>query len=371
MFGVASFLRILLILFNIREKLATLSQLVPPAIQETSDSGGYTMVYFVGSFWLIAFGALGLLALLATVYFFVERRAVAAVVLGVVGLVSVYLAIFAGTHFRVPVNHRSLLIDTVNQKVIGVREEGVQQKPLIGIKVMNWPANRQYRLIADATTGTQSATTSDKIAVLVDSTMFLDLSQMDLAGAFTAVNGDWDKFEANYLIPQMLDENRRTTAKTELLTVATQKDVWTAAFDENAQRFFTDSRKGYGIELVPGQTIMSYDFVNPADAARFDDSNTSVFLQQKRENERRALLIEAEMVGIRASMVVSTTQGTIQSMESLRQYLATVPIEERQQILDYLPILTQMEYLRLVGQQEPDLIFPPAGGPAAVIDTAK
>ena len=330
------------------------------------------MVYFVGSFWLVAFGVLGLIALFAAAYFLFERRAVAGILLGLAGVVLIYLAIFAGTHFRVPVNHRSLLIDTVNQEVVGVREQGVQKKPLIGIKIMNWPANDQYRLIADATSGTQSATTSDLIAVMVDTTMFLDLSKMDLPGAFSAVNGDWSLFESTYLIPQMLDENRRTTATTTLLTVASQKDKWTAAFDVNAQRFFEDPRKGYGIRLVPGQTIMSYDFVNDSDAKEFDESNTSVFLQTRRANELAALQIEAQMVEVRANMIVSTTIGTKEAMVIIGETLQAAPEWQRPYLMEYLQTMTGMEYLRLVGQQEPDVFFPPAsGGPAAVFDTAK
>ena len=129
------------------------------------------------------------------------------------------------------------------------------------------------------------------------------------------------------------------------------------------EEFLSQEGEGFGISLVPGRTIMAWDFVNPEDAKAYDDSNRAGYLVVQRENEQAAVKIEAETQKIRSGMVVSQAQSTVESMKLVSNYLETLSPELRGYTVSYLDYFSEMEYLRQVDQLKPDVFFPPDGGP--------
>jgi len=317
------------------------------------------MVYTVGTGWFWFYLLAALAAFGITIALFYYEAKVGGVITAVVGIVLIYFAIFAGTHFRVGVNERALLIDTVNQKIIGVRESGIQPKPLIGVRADIWPANKAYQIILDLKPGTSSSTSKDKISLWVDTKLYVDLSNMDLVNAFSAVNGGWDAFYSRYLEPQLMNEIRRTSIDFTVGDHSENRDVWSSKFDENAIAFFSNQAEGFGIRLVPGLTTMSFDFVNDDDAKSFDLAHRSVFLTVQRQNEQAALNIELGMAKTRADMLKTTAQGTIDAWTVVADYIRQQPNDVQSFLQNYMALQSNMEYLRMVSEQKPTVIFPP------------
>jgi len=330
------------------------------------------MVYTIGFGWLCVYLVLGLIGLIVALYlvftgFDHKGRMIGGLVVLVMAALLFYLAVFAGTHFRVGVNQRALLVDTVNQRIIGVRESGIQSRPLIGVKPIIWPANKSYQIFLDLEPGTASASSEDKISLWVDTKCYLDLSQMDLEAAYRAVNGDWGTFYKGYLESQLMNEIRRTSSQFSVSDHSEKRDLWAAQFDEYATAFFANKDEGYGIQLFLGRTIMSWDFVNPDDATAYDLAHRSVFLVTQRENEQAALNIEAEMAETRADMLGTTAQGTIDAWTIVADYIRQQPPEVQTFLTSYMGLQSNMEYLRMVSQQKPSMIFPPGQMPMVTV----
>ncbi len=324
------------------------------------------MIYTIGSAWLLIYALAAIACIVGGAIWIMiaisdRDRPVGGSITMAAGLVFVYFAIFAGTHFQVPINQRALLVNTIQQTVIGTRESGIQSKPLFGVDYTTWPANREFKVFIDLKPGTQSATSKNSAPLFVDTTFYLDLREMDIQAAFQAFNGDWDKFVESYLTPQFANLNRTVAQRYTTKEHETKRDAWETDFENEAKALLETN--GYGITFVSGRTIMAWDFVSDEDARAYDTANRASYLVDQRENERQALMVEVQMSQIRAGMIISTTQATTGSLREVANFLASQPAEMRPMLMEYLSTQVNLEYLRLVAQQQPATIFPPNGGP--------
>jgi hypothetical protein len=321
------------------------------------------MIYTVGSGWLAIYLLLAVVAVIAAYYAIKDYSLGVGVILFLLVPAFIYLAIFAGIHFRVDINHRALLVDTVNQRVIGVREAGVQSRPLIGVKPYDFPATKATQVFLDLYEGVASASSKEHIALLVDTKLFLDLSEVDLPSVYAAVNGDWKVFLDQYLETQLLNIVRETSTQYLVVEHETRRVDWANSFEEAVEIFFSDPGKGFGIRLVPGRTTMTWDFVYEADAEAYDSAHRTEYLIEKRLAEERALEIEVRMAEKRAEILENTAGGTIRAWGEVVDFIELQPSGIQEFLSQYMGLQANLEYLRLVGQLEPEVFFPPNGGP--------
>jgi len=331
------------------------------------------MVYTIGPIWFWVYAIAALFSIIGGLLWAFssagERESpVSGIVTLFVGIVLAYFSIFAGTHFRVKVNERALVVNQIKGEIEGERMPGVQSKPLIGVTICNWPANKAYQVFLDLQPGTASASASDQIALWVDTKLFLDLSNLDLERAYRAVNGCYDVFYSKYLETQLMNLVRLTSQDFTVLEHNTKKAEWAASFDANAEEFFQNTAEGYGIQIVPGRTTMSWDFVQPADAEAFDQANRAAYLITQRLNEQKALQIELEMARTRGEILVETSNGAVKAWEEVVSYVQGLSPETQKFLVEYMQLQGNLEYLRLVGQIQPDMFFPPSSQPNAVYD---
>lgn len=326
------------------------------------------MAITVGTGWFVFYGLFALAGLIGggiwlSISITDRRSPFPGIMVIIFGVVCLYLSIFAGTHFRVQFNERVLLLDTINQRIVGVRESGIQSKPLVGVAVKRFPAHKQYKFFCDLGPGTETAVTSPPLRapVYVDSTFWLDLSEMDLVFIYRSFNGGWEQFQEQYLVPTCQDMNRTLTADFSPYQLEQERTVWEQQYQSLMEELFASEGEGFGVRMVPKRVVMAWDFANPEDATAYDEANRAANLQIKREHELEALLIEAQMTEVRASMIVSTTLGTVGSLQAVSDFLAEQPVEMRSHLMQYLGTQVNLEYLRLVAQQEPENIFPPGG----------
>lgn len=321
----------------------------------------------IGTGWAILYAILGLIGIIGGAIWLIYNARERESVLGplavlVVGIASAYLWSYAATHFRVPVNKQALLINTIDQKVIGTRQSGIQTRPIFGVKVDLWPANNQFDLLVDMGPGVESATTKNGTSIYADTKVYLDLSHMDIEAAFRASNGNWDTFYEKNLRPGLMDVTRNISDGFGTSDHTFKRGEWVTDYEAALQVYFATAGKGYGIVLVPGRTTMSWDFVNEQDAKAYDDANRAGYLTQQRENEKAALLIEAEMAKIRSEMLSSTADGSITGLQKISDFIASQPPELRPYLMEYLKTMVDLEYLRLVGEQRPAQFLPPNSG---------
>jgi hypothetical protein len=334
------------------------------------------MSYTVGVWWFWIYGVIALTFLVAgVIWIFSELIKREFPLPGVItfcfGGLLMYLSIFAGTHFRVPVNMRALIIDNIKGEVVGTRNAGIQGKPLFGVTVCNWPANKAYQVFLDLEPGTASASSKDQIALWVDTKHFLDLSRLDLERSYRAVNGCWDTFFEKYLETQLFNLVRQTSKDYTVLEHNTKKSEWAMKFDQNANVFFSDGTKGYQIQIVPGRTTMSWDFVNTADAEAFDQAHRSAFLITQRLNEQKALEIEKEMAQTRAEILETTAGGATQAWDDVVTFIESLPPQSQKFLEQFMQLQANLEYLRLVGQHDPEVFFPPGSSLSPVYDSSE
>lgn len=320
----------------------------------------------VGTGWATAYFVIGLIVLAVGIVWLIialgnRESPAGGVILILFSFVIGYLWIYAATHFRVPINYKALLINTIDQTVIGEKTAGVHPRPFVGVKVINWPANTQYRLEVVMGSGVASATTKNGTSVYVNTSMYLDLSRMDVISAYKAYNGDWDHFVGSYLNPQMMGVTRTISQKYYTGEMTTLRVSWETDFEKSVQTLLATTGKGYGITLVQLQTIMSWDFVLDEDAKAFDNANRASYLVTQRENEKAALKIESEMVEIRSQMMSKTADATVDGMRKLADYIKAQPENLRPYLIEYLQTQVDLEYLRLVAQLQPDFFSPPRG----------
>lgn len=330
------------------------------------------MPWTIGFFWAFLFGVGATIMLIVTLYFLykaLEDRRVSSTgywigfaFTTVAVFVFAYLSFFANTHFIVGANERALVID-YQQQVVGVYGSGIQAKPFWYSEVMTWPAEDRRALTIDLKSGSLSVSTKDHIAAWVTVNMYMNLRDLDIVRAYRSVNGNYDDFQRKYLFTQLANIARTTSSGFTTQQHDSNKSDWTNAFDQNALAFLSDPQMGYGVHIIPGNTTMSWDFVNPQDGAAYDTANRSRFLITQRENEQKALDIEANMAQTRARILQLTSTGVISSLNTVNTYMATLAPDQRQTALQYMQLMPSLEYLRLVGEQKPSTIFPPNGGP--------
>jgi hypothetical protein len=330
------------------------------------------MVYTVGGVWAGAYLILACILLLVALWIaFGEAQSKGGgLVLLVLGLICFYFGFFAATHFRVGVNERALIINTISGRVEGVRGPGVQPRPILGVRIQYWPANRAYQVFLDLQPGTASASTANNISLWVDTKLFLDLVDMNIEHAYYAVNGDWEVFYSRYLETQLMNLVRATSKDFTVVEHNTRREDWARAFDGRAQAFFASDIEGFGIRIVPDLTTMSWDFVSEDDAQAFDQAQRAAFLITQRQNEQAALNIEAQMAVTRAQILVDTGSGALEAWRQVVDFIALQPPDVQLFLVEYMDLQADLEYLRLVGEQRPDNFFPPgSGGPQAVFST--
>lgn len=322
------------------------------------------MNLFVGGFWFWLFSLLGLVVLFTGLYLvacFEESKAKGAggVFLLLLSGFMIYLAVFAGTHFRVKINTRELLVDTINQKVIGVYESGIHKRPLVGSKRYEWPAYSEYYMLVDMAPGVEAATTQNGTSVVIGLKMWFNLSTLDIEKAYYSVNGDWGTFKGNILEPQIKSVARQVTADYATDRLWGDRRNWQKEFGSELSSWITES--GYGLQLLEGNTIMSWDFSNQEDATAYDIANQASYLVTQREREKAAMEIEGQMAEIRAKIVATTAQGTVESAQRYVDFLQALSPEMRAMAIEYLKTQVDFEYLRLIEQQKPGIFFPPGG----------
>lgn len=167
------------------------------------------------------------------------------------------------------------------------------------------------------------------------------------------------RFVEMYLVLSCGNWNRTITAGFKTQEHETKRDQWEETFETYVSEFLSDDGNGFNISLVPGRTIMAWDFVNEQDATAYDTANRATYLITQRENELQALGIEAQMVEIRANMIVSSTVGTIDSMETFLTYIEQQPVETWPYLMRFMDSQAQYEYLRLIAQNDPSNFLPP------------
>lgn len=325
------------------------------------------MIYTVGTGWAIGYFILALASIIIGICWGVYKikecseKPIGGATLVILGLVFVYLWIFAAVHFRVGINERALLVNTINQTIIGVREHGVQSKPLMGVSIKYWPANTQYQIPVTMTGGTQSATTKNGTSVYDDVVVYFDLSEMDIASAYKAVNGNWENFFEKNLLPGLLSVSRSVSQKFLTNDHTVLRDDWEKLFETETENYLSDPTKGFGIKIMKGRTVLSWDFVNSDDAKAYDIANRAAYQVTQKENEKAALEIDKEMSNIRNEIINKTADGTIVSLQKISDYLKSQPSDLRPYLIEYLNSMADMEYLRIVAQEKPELIIPPHG----------
>lgn len=322
------------------------------------------MNLFVGGVWFWLFALLGLVVLFTGLYLvacFEESKAKGAggVFLLLLSGFMIYLAIFAGTHFRVKINTRELLVDTINQKVIGVYESGIHKRPLVGSKRYEWPAYSEYYMLVEMAPGVESATTQNGTSVVIGLKMFFDLNNLDIERAYFAVGGGWSTFRGNILEPQIKSVARQVTSGFTTDRLWQDRPNWEKSFGTDLAAWIAQS--GYGLRLLEGNTVMSWDFSNKEDATAYDIANRASYLVTQREREKAAMEIESQMAEIRAKIVATTAQGTVESAQRYVDFLQTLSPEMRAMAIEYLRTQVDFEYLRLIEQQKPGIFFPPGG----------
>lgn len=334
---------------------------------------GWSIIYFVLALALLVFGLYRVLRSRDYGYSREEKKtkrfplSLGQTCIFVLMFICIYFWFFAATHFRVPINERSLLINTISQTIVGVREHGVQSKPLLGVSVEDWPANSQYLVPVIMKGGKQSATTANGTSVYDDVNIYLNLSEMDLEGAYKAVNGNWEKFLEKNLLPGLLSVSRSVSQKFSTYDHTTKRDQWEKQYETEVEAYLSDASKGFKIKLVKGSTIMSWDFVNNEDAKAYDDANRAAYKATQNSNELAALKIESQMVDTKNEILRKSADGTIESVRKWNDFLKAQPPEMRPYLMQYLKEAENWEYLRLVSQLKPDTIIPPNG--AAIVST--
>jgi len=332
------------------------------------------MFFAVGLGWSWVFGILMVVALIVGIIWLIRQISeddskIGPIVLIVLGLILVYFWTYAAGHVMVHINERALLIKTAQQEVIGVREGGIQSKPWI-VKVIKWPANTQYPLTLKMENGVASATTKNGTSIIDEVTVYLNLSEMDIESAYKAVNGNWDVFSEKNLIPGLLSVCRSVSKDFTTDEHSTKKDEWQKKFEEAAILYLSDPNQGFNVKLISSRTVMSWDFVNEADAKAFDEANQAAYQITKNLNKKAALDIEAQMVEIQNQMKTDTANGTIITLEIISKYLQNQPEEIRPYLISYLKNMENMEYLRIVGNGGYEVILPPNGSAIVSTNTA-
>ena len=107
------------------------------------------MIYTVGIWWLIIYLFLAVVLLFLAFKLFAENVTGGAILCLVFSLLFGYFSFYAGSHFRVKIVERALLINTVRGEVIGVRGPGVQSRPLLGASIETYPANKALEVYLD------------------------------------------------------------------------------------------------------------------------------------------------------------------------------------------------------------------------------
>src|SRR3989344_3750899 len=260
------------------------------------------MSYFIGTTWAVVFGVLALIGLGITLYAaFIQNKTstgriglmVSATVM-TIGLSC--LTYVAKTQFRVPVNTRALLVDTIHQVRVGVRESGIQVRPLIGINVTNWPATRADLVSFSMDSGlasAPSAVTHTPLKLGVD--FYVDLSNLDIMTAHKDGYTTYTDFLNRYVLLQAANVARSITQQYSVEEHNTKKNEWALDFETAQQAFYDLPNKGYGLRVVSGRAIMTWDFLNEDDGKAYDLANRSNFLKLDKANQEAAALKDADI----------------------------------------------------------------------------
>lgn len=328
------------------------------------------MIYTIGSGWGWGYLILGFIALIGGgIWAYArseERESPVPQVIGTIVLTILfgYLSLYAFTHYKVGINERSLLINTIEQKVEGVRDSGIQKRPILGVKTIDYPA---FTLKAELKMGDgiSSATAKNGMGIYNAVTVYFDTREMDIEKVFHDYNGNWDKFQAEFLRPQMMNIARDITTGYEPEELTTKRKDWQAEFDSRASVYLAAS--GYNITIIPSQTTMSWDFVSAEDAKAYEEAKRAGYLQEVALKKKAALQVEADMAEIRAAMLTQSATGSVDALKVINEYLASVDPSIRPYIMEYLQTQVDLEYLRLVAEQKPDFIFPPGSNPSVQI----
>ncbi len=337
---------------------------------------GDFMIYTVGTWWAVGYFIFALIGIVVGICWGLYNRTqgekpVGGIICFAFGLVMVWFWIFAATHFRVNINERSLLINTVNQTVIGTRESGVQGKPLLGVSTIDWPAQNRYKVEVVMQKGVASATAKGGTSLQISNIIYLDLSKTMIAEAYRSCNGNWDVFFEKNLIPDFMSVARNVSQNYTPSEHTFKRDAWEKEYEDKLEALFSDPKHGYGIKIVKGTTIMSWGFSNEADEKAYDDSNRVSYSIDQKNKELEALKIDSAMVDTRNEMLKKTANGTIANLQAISDYLKSQPADIRPYLMDYLANMADMEYLRIVGQEKPDMILPPHGGSVIAQSTPK
>ena len=337
------------------------------------------MSYFVGTVWFSIFGVLALVALVATLFGLANiRRAdrfsmvMPIVMLGAsLGLIGA--TYFAKTHFRVPVNKRALLIDTIHQKRIGVRDSGVQSRPFIGVNTSNWPATKADLVSLSMESGLASAPsagTHTPLKIGVD--FFVDFSNLDIMAAHRDGFTTFDDFMDRYVLPQAANVGRSIAILYTVEEHNSKKDEWAAKFVTQQQEFYDVPNQGYGLRVVPGRAVMKWDFFNEEDGNAYDLANRSNFLVLEKNNQLQAAKVDQQITEQRSAVLAATSSAVTTSWGIILGYMRPLSPEDREVIYRYMPLQANLEYMRLVGDLKPGTIFPPGTmSPVPTFNTGK
>lgn len=321
----------------------------------------------VGSGWSIAFLVLAGLCLIATVgqiFFGTSQRGGFRempkgwlITTAILTVILFYLGMFSVNHVKIPINNRAIMITSVDQDVIDVVGPGTHRKKDILSYPMLWPSNNEQYIPTKMERGAESATTKDQTAVILDLTLYFDLSEMDIEKIYRAVNGDFIVYYHNNLKKAIFDTARIVSQKYSASEHTSLRDNWENEFEKLLEEYLNN--EGFKVKLVSGMTKQSWDFDNPAVAAAYDAANLAIYTQKQRENEKAALTVEQDMAVMRGQMLSSTTGGTISSLEQIATFFDKQQPETRPYLSQYLNTLVNLEYLRLVGEQKPIQFLPP------------
>jgi hypothetical protein len=270
--------------------------------------------------------------------------------------VFLYLGMFSVLHVKVLINNQALLVNTISQEITGVESAGIHEKKLF-TKVITWPANDRYYLQFSMQQGVESATCSDQTAVVIAVNFYLNLNKMDIEAIYKAINGDFTSFWNTVLRVAVLDIARDVSKNYTASEHTSKRDLWVIDFENELEKYLNE--RGYEITLIKGMTTESWDFASEEVSKAYDAANLAIYTQKEKENEKAALGIEQEMAVMRADMLISTTDGTISSLDKMATFFEDQDPEVRPFLVQYLGTLVDLEYLRLVGEQKPEQFLPP------------
>ena len=323
------------------------------------------MNILIGPIWAWFFLIVGAIAFVIGIIWLIASLAnretpVWGILVLILGILFLFQGSYSKTHVIVPVNHKALIVDTLTGDVIGKPlSAGVQKKPAFRVNVMFWPQNQAYKHTLDLAPGTSSASSLDRIALYVDSTVWIDLSGLEIERAYYAVNGGWDKFLAEYLEPQMMGLVRETSKGFTVFEHQDSKPLWVEAFDKKNAEFFS-TEAGFGVQILEERTIMSFDFVNSADAEAFDNASRSVALVRQRENELKAAEIEVQIAEKRAEILLKNSEGSTLAFEPILEYYRSLSEDEKAFMPEIMDHLETLEALRIAGDKDSDVPFFPS-----------